>query len=101
MERLLVLLEYCGWGWGWLNLGLSGFQAKQESILISGYLRSVHCMNMVTSSNFEVMVFSRFGLIVHVDVKDVSVLGEIVLSLWGVFFSYEHKIISYHCLVET
>lgn len=103
----LVLSEYCGWDWGWLNLGFSGFQAKQESILLSGYLglsgypRTVHCMNMVMSSNFEVMVFSRFGLIVHVDVKDVSVPGEIALSLWEVFFSYIHKIISYDCLVET
>ncbi|KAF3488996.1 hypothetical protein F2Q69_00052626 [Brassica cretica] len=47
----LVLLEYCGWGWGWLNLGLSGFQAKQESILISGYLSLQFHGNLMFNKN--------------------------------------------------
>ena len=58
-------------------------------------------MNMAKIFIFEVSLFSRFGIVVQDEVKDVPDIGETVLIFWGVFTSYEHKIISCYCVGEA
>ena len=64
-------------------------------------LKIVHRMNMVKIFIFAVSLFSRLCIVAQNEVKYVPDIGETVLILWGVFTSYEHKIISCYCLGEA